>query len=82
MGESEPSQKILFRLTLPQLAVVLLPSVLKKESWWRSCGCVCGVDCDCDCGGGEGMVTGGISKDSSGGGGCLHWGRGPARRRV
>lgn len=47
--------------------VLLLPLVLlKKVSWWNSCGCGCGG------GGGEGMVTGGISKDSSGGGGCLH----------
>ena len=55
---------------MPQLMGVLQPIMSRRSS----CG---GGGC-----GGEGMVTGGISKDSSGGGGCLHWGSGPARRRV
>lgn len=33
-------------------------------------------------GGGEEMVTGGISKELSWGGGCCHWGSGPASRSV
>ncbi|KAG7035984.1 hypothetical protein SDJN02_02784, partial [Cucurbita argyrosperma subsp. argyrosperma] len=53
VGESEPSNKALF--LLPQLVMLLLRLNVTGESR-RSCG-----------GGVEGTVTGGISKDSSGG---------------
>lgn len=55
MEVSESSHRALFRSTLPQLMLLLLGLELIRESWWSS---------GCGGGGCEGMVTGGISKDS------------------
>lgn len=69
MGEeSEPGSSQCTRLLLLLKQLMLL---LMQESWCRR---------RCPVGGK--IATGGISMDLSWGGGCCHWGRGPARRRF
>ena len=62
-----PLTSTLFLLKPPPPPV----QVLRQESWCRSIGL-----------GEEEMVTGGMSIVLSCGGGCCHWGSGPAKRSV
>lgn len=65
-SDSSHRDRALFLLTIPQLLA----------SWWREIIVVGGG------GVGNGIAIGGKWNDSRGGGGCLHWGSGPARSSV
>lgn len=72
VGEKSKSEASLFNIPLllenPPLPLVV--GLTRHESWRRS------LDV------GDESVTGGMSPELSCGGGCCHWGSGPASRRV
>lgn len=74
LEEADISQSPLFLLSPPQFVPVMTLPMLIAEPGRKSDG-VGGS-------GGDGIVTGGISDEGSGGGGCFHSGRGPASRSV
>lgn len=68
----EKSEASLLNIPLLLENPPLVVGLMRQESWCKSF----------DLGDDDDIVTGGISTELSCGGGCCHWGSGPARRRV